>query len=714
METLWNLVGSLFRLMLCATPFIFLAIIAGIVAFLIYDSRKKRASRLQTVLTNLSGISLPELREVISLGTESKYPLTQTIVDVARQLQDLTNGIATPLQQRTLHRSVKALEIYRQQATFGQLNDIMLTNLREEHLREIGSLIDVTSGLINAAEKGETETVRQSLGQVVPLLSQVHHQYVAFQHSLAEAGVQFPLPQPVNNLTLTTEQVAKYGLFAKVTQDELRRCTGIGHYSSVQQAISWMSRWMMPEWRVELLNTDSSNPQIALHARTGAGYVLAFQGSIASYEKDYPVSEIIKSHSQSQRQKIAQTALLFKDRIASSDDYLDCRDHVNTFLDDLSAVEKEIQEHVANGMSRAWSEVVASLSKTDADGLDSQRAIFLAKYIVFARMLQLVRAGLANISYASLDAWALFWTSPEFNIYGRSPDSGVTVLHENPKGKDRYPVYIKEKYKLYPVFRSDIRHFEMNAPIAELVKKLQPAQLDGILELAFRLVELLNPYSGKLLEMDQRNALSEILPSSDLKLALPTENIGSWGIAMLDMGLATRWQAVQLCKVVFCVFLNQAIMRKAITIPGLSNDSKLCARWSAQWLKPHWEMVLSEEVVHQHNADAVIELYPIHELTHGREAVYFSGQFQKFLSEFPSAIENEFQRLDPNEVIPDAVRWAILHYGKVGDFSMDQDFENLTGLVHIEPDDQFLAEKVKFNDHVLLALLDEGGLVANF
>lgn len=716
METLWNLVRSLFRLMLCATPFIFLAIIAGIVAFLIYDSRKKRASRLQTVVTNLSGISLSEFNEVIGLGTDSKYPLTQTIVDVARQLQDLTDGIAAPLQQRTLHRSVKALEAYRQQAAFGELNNIELTRLREEHLQKFDSLINATNALTDAAEKGETETVRQSLYQVAPLLSEVYHQHTAFQNTLAEAGVQFPLPQPVHNLGLTIEQVAKYMIFVKTTDDVLRRCQpSFGYYCSVQESISWMSQWMIPEWRVNLLNTDSSSPQIALHARVGTGYMLAFQGSIASYEKDYPVSEILKSFNHSQRQKIAQTAMLFTDRIAS-DEYLECGDHITTLLDDLSAVVEELPAHIANGLSSAWTEITASLSETQADVLDSGKATFLAKYIVYTRMLQLVRSGLVNISYASLNAWADFWTAPEFLIDSviNMRDPGVTVLLESAKTEDRYPDYIRDKYKLYPVFRSDIRHFEMNAPIAELVKELQPAQVDLILDLAVRLVELLDPYSSKLLEMDSRNALSEILASSDLRLALPTKDIGVRGIAMLDMGLATRWQAVQLCKVIMCIFVNQAIMRKAITIPGLSSDSKSCARWSAQWLRPHWEMVLSEEIVHQNTADIVIKLYPIHELTRSNEAVYFSGQFLKFVNEFPSAIENEIQRLDPNEVIPDAARWAILHYGNAVDFSMDQDIEHLIGLVAIEPEDQFLTEKTKFNDHVLLALLDKGGLVGNF
>jgi len=83
MDTLRNLFGTLFTFLLCATPFLLLIVVAGGVAFLVYDSRKKRAIRLQNALHEMFGLPLPEIDQVLEAGINAEAPLTQVLLDGA-------------------------------------------------------------------------------------------------------------------------------------------------------------------------------------------------------------------------------------------------------------------------------------------------------------------------------------------------------------------------------------------------------------------------------------------------------------------------------------------------------------------------------------------------------------------------------------------------------------------------------------------------------
>lgn len=196
METLQDIFGALLTLLLCASPFIAIVVVGGVIALLVYLTKKQRAEKLQAVVDEVSDVSLPKIHEVIESGADSSAPLTRTLVDGAQLIQRLTTGDIAPLEKRRLTQFAQSLRSYEQRAAFGELPEDQLDIMREEDLRRIESLASSTTQLIDSAEEGDAESLRQHLREVGLSLPKAYSNHIAFRRELAEAEVQFPLPQP--------------------------------------------------------------------------------------------------------------------------------------------------------------------------------------------------------------------------------------------------------------------------------------------------------------------------------------------------------------------------------------------------------------------------------------------------------------------------------------------------------------------------------------
>lgn len=209
MDTPQDFPRTVFMLLLCLSPFIMLLLVGGAVAFYTYYTKKKRAEKLQTVLDGVSGLSLPEIETIIESGQSSSIPLIRTLVSGAQQLHSLTVGDVAPLEKRTLNQFVQILQSYERRAVVGKLPGDELNGLRDDDLQGTRSLAATVSQLVNASEQGDAASVHQYLLDATKMLGKVCDKHIYFRQRLAEAGVQFPVPQPVQTVSQMSVQRAE-------------------------------------------------------------------------------------------------------------------------------------------------------------------------------------------------------------------------------------------------------------------------------------------------------------------------------------------------------------------------------------------------------------------------------------------------------------------------------------------------------------------------
>jgi len=237
MDTFRDFFNMLLSLLLCVSPFILLIIVGGIIAFFVYHTRKRRTEKLQAALDGISGVSLPEIKTVIEAGPDSSAPLTRTLVDGAQLLQRLTTGDAIPLEKRALNQFIQALRSYKQRAAFGKLPEAELTKFRQDDLQRTESLITAMTLLVNAAENGDAESLHQHLRDVNLMLVEAYEKHIDFHRKLAEEGVQFPLPQPVQETTSRSYAQDAEQVSAQILQQlpEDKRMLFMMQYNSVRK-----------------------------------------------------------------------------------------------------------------------------------------------------------------------------------------------------------------------------------------------------------------------------------------------------------------------------------------------------------------------------------------------------------------------------------------------------------------------------------------------
>jgi hypothetical protein len=176
--------------------------------------------------------------------------------------------------------------------------------------------------------------------------------------------------------------------------------------------------------------------------------------------------------------------------------------------------------------------------------------------------------------------------------------------------------------------------------------------------------------------------------------------------------LVTNWQTVQLCKALLCIRLAYGFISDALQSKQIPEDAILeaCVRWSAGWLKPHWEVVIGKRLTQYGNPDLNVTLYPIRESDMSRQTVYFHGRFSDLLED-DSVIVRDSKALDPDGHL---VAVCLIAAGRYGDNATIVDDEDVDygecGLVSIEYEDEQLEQKARFNDRVLLGLILHSGL----
>jgi hypothetical protein len=736
MDILQRIVSTLFTLLVCIGPFVLLVALGGLAAFLIYRSKKRKSEKLQTTLNSISGITLSGVTEVMRLGVDAEAPLTETLVDIAQKIERLTEADASPLKDRSLVKSVKTLYDYEQRASFGELPGEEWEKSRQSEIERVRGLARSLESLGSAAENGDVESLRSRMLDVASTLREAYHGHVAFYRHIAESEIRFPVPQPVQNLSLSAEHAAKYSLFSTAMQ-----LVRTGHSLSVSQAITQLSEWMLPEWRIDLVDRQTGTPQVELYASIGNDYVLAHRGSIVDFDSHYPVSTLFDHLSPSERSR-AEASIeqvvdivaepIFHDRLdptlvrsqseRSSD--VELAAQLSNISDDLKVMEQDAKrfvegsgheflwqtgqlpagDYIGTQVDEKWVRAqtgqVDSLLDEDEGTVDNGQMLFLAKYVLYTRAVQLIRSGQVNVGYYHFDLWARCWMWPEYDVYPARcrPDPGAVSVYERTS---------EGELKYRPLFRAYVPSFELNVPMAMRMADLSDRGVSRVLDLALATAKSLDPYSNELLEDDPRESLSQVVSRQGLTLALPPSDVRARGISMVDMCLATNWQTLQFLKILLCIPLSIKFTGNALRSKSIPEDSILesCAHWNRQWLKPHWDLVVGNRIDGYQVPDVHVTLYPIGESDLEREGRYFTGKFADFISE-DSVVFDDCDIVDPNRFLYQACGTAVDRYGKADSIIEDEgvNYSDL-GLVSIGFRDENLEQKARFNDRVLSSLV---------
>jgi len=612
-----------------------------------------------------------------------------------------------------------------------------MEKFRQDELQRIRSLADSVGLLVDTAEADDIEALRHLIHEVASGLCETYYQHITFRHEISKAGVRFPVPKPVSDPRLSVDHAAKYLLLSMAV-----RLARSGRWLSVQQTIIRASEWIAPEWQVAVFDNPAGAPHIELYARVDNEYVLAFRGSIVSFQSDYPVSAMIDHLRPDERPLVQErwreihealgeplldgkrslSPVLREEEELSPEELVTALSTVSEELKEINASyavflghnitwrtgglfsEKNIGTQIEGTLARAWVELTSSLTEEQMGTLNYGEVVFVAKYLLYARMVQLIRSGEVDIGYYQFDHWATSWMWPEYDLFpvqcGADPGA-VYVYEQSSVGELKYS----------PAFRALIPSFESNVPMAQRMSSFNADQLSLILDMTSEMARSLDQYSGQLLTDDPRSRLSDVVSRQDLVLALPPADVSPRGIEMVDMCLATDWQAVQFCKALLCVMLSLKFIGNAVRSNGVPEDGILepCAHWNAQWLGPHWEMVIGERITGYAVPDVSITLYSIRESDRSREKAYFSGRFSTLCDE-TSQILKDAKILDPNGFLLDLSRLTADRYGSMSSVIEDEEADySDSELMSIQVDDKDLEWKVRFNDRVLLAKIHSVG-----
>lgn len=222
-------------LSICAAPFVLLAVAGGVVAFFMYRSKKQRTERIQMILSEISNISLSGVEAVTQLGPNAIAPLTEVLVDGSRLFQSLIRGDAIPLEKRTLNKFTQSLRDYKQRASYGELPEIELTELRQDDLQRVESLITATTLFVNTAEAGDVKSACQHLQDIDSMFAEVYRKHLDFCQELAEKEVEFPVPQPLSTTTqpIPNPQLVSAQIIQQLPED--KKMLFMMQYNTVQK-----------------------------------------------------------------------------------------------------------------------------------------------------------------------------------------------------------------------------------------------------------------------------------------------------------------------------------------------------------------------------------------------------------------------------------------------------------------------------------------------
>jgi TM2 domain-containing membrane protein YozV len=214
MDSFQELIKLILNITLCVCPIIILVI--AVLAFFLYIRYRKlnRLEKLKKSLHSMPNDSLLGIDYVLERGGNENIPLTKQLVFGAQLFDKLSKKDIAPLENKSFNTFTQNLVAYKQRASYGIFPKEDLNNLRRDDLNRVDNLANKIKLLVQAAENGEANLVRDYLLDIDKIYKDVYDKHVAFLEILSENGIKYPIPKPVpisnptpQNVELVSSQI---------------------------------------------------------------------------------------------------------------------------------------------------------------------------------------------------------------------------------------------------------------------------------------------------------------------------------------------------------------------------------------------------------------------------------------------------------------------------------------------------------------------------
>ncbi len=365
-------------------------------------------------------------------------------------------------------------------------------------------------------------------------------------------------------------QLAKYGVFI-LGLDSIRegnRDMGLRTY------MGWVARWMPPDWTFTY-DPIAQTIQFAQPSRAGSDVV--YMARLNEISRDNPMGQALARLSDGDKPRLGE----MMDELASQlGEQLDESEFEAGYRPKMPENDEEaaaFQSQINELLGQSWARVASP-------SISFEEAKFLAKLALFCSLERLMARGDLNVGFDTMIEWANNWLLPEGYFYKEYGDRGAVTLLD----------FTSQAYRRF-FWRGPLANVSASLPLGARFQALDAKSAAIVRALAADLGQVLDmPYGPILDNGPQRNPLDLIVAA---ELTLPTTTERPTGFSMLDTGFAAKFHQVQAVKLLLCVLLsNRAAVQNALNIGDLS-DPRNCAKWSAQWLRPHWELVIRRDRV---------------------------------------------------------------------------------------------------------------------
>jgi hypothetical protein len=487
-----------------------------------------------------------------------------------------------------------------------------------------------------------------------------------------------PKRSPLGQLAPSFEQVAKYTRFWYMT-----RYSRTGRsFGSIQGYARWAASWMAPEWRVHMKLDEHQEPSMTIEMQQGSTYRQVYNGDLVQFERELPAAEVGRKLSDSAKARLMERVREMGETIEVQED-----DAAHfAFVDRDQLDDEAIEAYLNDFFDRA----LVHAEGAPLEDQDITEVRLLAKYLVFAKHVELAYSGRIDVSvWEMIDTIAYSWLMPDyFAQICRDEAGGLLLTDENGA-----------------VVKGYVDCFSENVPFGAKLAKLDASLREQVGDLARDLGIELASLLERGLGAERAKRLREVFSKEGVTSVLTSPVPAARGIRFIDMGVATEWQAVLLCKGVLCTLLSNKLLSGEISIEGIERDNRSIARWSAQWLPPHWELVIVRDKMELGLVgDSIVELYPIVQATGERDKLYFQGSYADLVYHAKPIIHDADQ-LDKNRAIGVTAANLLHSYGRVTDYDINPDTDRVGSTLAVVGMGASAQGRAAYNDAVILASL---------
>lgn len=431
---------------------------------------------------------------------------------------------------------------------------------------------------------------------------------------------------------------------------------------STPHYLNWLNQWLQPEFELDY-SVDSSEMILSLISKGNRQVI--YSGDFRRFPDNDIVNEKIKAFNDQQRRRL----------VSGIDDFEAAPPERNPI--EIAFLEREVDEAVLGKLNEFL------LNECKSAGIDQSHEIkHLIKFLAVSTLLPFVETGKLNLALDTFIHWSTMWLNPDLGLFilSQDPESIMLLSYDQ---EQTTPVCRTPLFNLY-----DCLYF------AKQFERLSPDSRETVVAVTKKyLTQLPIPPVSHKPEPEARQEYEALIDATviikpPVKLAEKERGIG-----MLDTGIAGLWHTIQFVKCLLAMAFINDVKEHKVFLEGV-RDLDACTQWCQQWLRPHWELLVSRN----DGGELEMALFPLQE-TGTREPLYYQGAVSAFNNN-DSPILLDMTKFDYSKRFAEVVQQLRQDYGNA---NLGKDGEVVgEGLIKIELSDPNLQEKVAHNDEYIL------------